>query len=117
MQQAINLLLLEDAKMRLTDLHKAYPKQGYDKMSITSLRDYLKLFQTGRLWAGDQELALTCIMLKRSIQVCTRTPTRGKFAVNSGLRRDPPEGPTDVIYIYYNGTSHYEGLQMVQLIT
>ena len=101
--------------MRLKDLHRDNPNAGYDKINIWSLIDYVRQFKTGILWAGEQELAITSNMLQRTIQICTAIDGSPN-TYQMGTRYPEAPGSTDVIYIFYNGSNHYEGLIDVQII-
>ena len=114
MKNAVNYFdLLGEARMRLKDLHRDNPNAGYDKINIFSLKDYVRQFRTGILWAGEQEVTIASNMLQRTIQICT-TIHGSPNTYQMGTRYEAPG--SDGIYICYNGSNHYEGLIDVQII-
>ena len=119
MRNTLAFDLLGEARMRLKDLHRDNPNAGYDKMNIFSLKDYVSKFKTGILWAGEQEVTIASNMLQRTIQICTTihgSPNtyQMELAKRYGTKYEAPG--SDVIYIRYNGSNHYEGLIDVQII-
>ncbi len=119
MQDAITFGLLIEARERLRALHRANKNAGYNRIVIRNLDDYLEQLRTGNLWAGSQEAFITSNFLNRTIQICVHEDDdpENLFRMEAPKRFNPLGGPTaDVIYIVYNGTSHYEGLIDVQLL-
>jgi hypothetical protein len=111
-QLAITYGLLIEARERLRALKK-------NRIVIRNLDDYLEHLRTGDLWAGQQEVFITSNFLNRTIQICVHDDNdpENLFRMEEPKRMNPLGGPTaDVIYIVYNGESHYEGLIDVQLL-